>query len=109
MDPFNALSTVVATRKIPLVKEASPAKVMSSMLIALRYLQKDLDAAKEVTGGAGAPSAKMAGRPTPLAGRPWFVANRSPVMRADHHQRAEVPPVPEVVERTQLMLFPLIG
>jgi hypothetical protein len=31
------------------------------------------------------------------------------VMRADHHQRAEVPLVPEVVERTQLMLFPLIG
>jgi hypothetical protein len=39
------------------------------------------------------------GRPTPLTDRPWFVANRSPMLRADHHQRGKVPPVLEVVER----------
>jgi hypothetical protein len=33
---------------------------------------------KEVTGGAGAPSAKM-------AGWPWFVAIQPPVMRDVHH------------------------
>jgi hypothetical protein len=61
MDPFNALSTTAAARRIPPLKEASSAKVMSCALIASVDLQKDLDATKEVTGGAGAPSAKMAG------------------------------------------------
>jgi hypothetical protein len=61
IDPFNALSTAAAIRKIPPLKEASPAKVMSCVLIASTGLQKDLDATKEVTGGSGAPSAKMAG------------------------------------------------
>jgi hypothetical protein len=46
--------------------------------------------------------------PTPLASRPWFVATRLPVRMAGHHQRAKVPPIPEVVEHAQLMLFPLI-
>jgi hypothetical protein len=91
-DPFNALSTTAAARKIPLLKEASPAKVMSCALIASTDLQKDLDVVKKVTGGAGVPSVKM-------ADQPWFVANWSPVMRADHHQRAKVPPIPEVMER----------
>jgi hypothetical protein len=76
---------------LPPLKEASPAKVMLCALIASIDLQKDLDATKEVTGGASTPLAKM-------AGRPWFVVNRSLVMRADHHQHAKVPPVPEVVE-----------
>jgi hypothetical protein len=54
------------------LKEASMAKVMSC--------------AKEVIRGAGAPSAKMADRPANSPGRaPWFVANQSSVMRADHH------------------------
>jgi hypothetical protein len=61
MNPFNALSTATTAGKIPLLKEASPAKVMSCALIASADLQKDLDAAKEVTGGAGAESEKMAG------------------------------------------------
>jgi hypothetical protein len=74
---------------------------MSCVLVALTDLQEDLDAAKEVTGGTGTPSAKM-------AGWPWFVANRSPVMRADHHQRAKVPPIPEIVEHDRLVLFPLV-
>jgi hypothetical protein len=30
------------------------------------------------------------------------------VMRANHHQRAKVPIVPEVVECARLMLFPLV-
>jgi hypothetical protein len=73
------------------LKEASPAKVITCALIALAYLQKDIDAAKELTGGASVPLPKM-------ASQPWFVANRSPVMRADHHQCAKVPPIPKVVE-----------
>jgi hypothetical protein len=81
---------------------------MLCTLVASIDLEKTLDAMKEVIGGAGVPSVKMAGRPTPLAGRPWFVANQSPVMRANHHQRAKVPPVPKVVERARLMIFPLI-
>jgi hypothetical protein len=64
MDPFNALSTVVAARKIQPLKEAPPTKVMSCALVTSTDLEKDLDAAKEVTDGAGAPSTKMAGRLT---------------------------------------------
>jgi hypothetical protein len=93
MDPFNALSTVVATRKIPPLKEASPAKVMLCVLVASTDLQKDLDVAKEVTGGVGMPSVKMVGWSALVCGQ------LSPVM---------VPPVPKVVERTWLVLFPLI-
>jgi hypothetical protein len=101
MDPFNPLSTAAIARKIPPLKEAPPTKVMLCALVTSTDLEKDLDAIKEVTGGADAPSAKM-------AGRPWFVANWSPVMRADHYQRAEVPPVPKVMECHRLMLFPLV-
>jgi hypothetical protein len=93
----------------PAIEEAPPAKVMSCALVTSTNLEKTLDAAKEVTGGAGVPSAKMvADRPTPLAGRPWLVANRSPVMRADHHQHAKVPPISEVVECIWLVLSPLV-
>jgi hypothetical protein len=55
---------------------------------------------KKVTGGPGVPSTKMAGRPTPLAGRPWFVIIRppTPVARAGHHLRAKVPLVPKAME-----------
>jgi hypothetical protein len=53
MNPFNALSTAAAARKIPPLKEAPPA---------LTDLEKDLDSTKEVTEGANAPSAKLAGR-----------------------------------------------
>jgi hypothetical protein len=62
MDPFNALSTTVATRKIPLLKEAPPAKVMSCALVTSTDLEMDLDDTKEVTRGADTPSVKMAGR-----------------------------------------------
>jgi hypothetical protein len=101
MDPFNDLSTAAAARKIPPLKEAPPAMVMSCALVASTYLEKDLDAAKEVTGGAGAPSVKM-------ADQPWFVATQAPVMTAGNIQRAKVPHVPEVVERASLVLFPLV-
>jgi hypothetical protein len=77
MDPFNALSTAAAIRKIPPLKQASPAKVMSVALIALTDLQKDLDAAKDVTGGAGVPSAKMASRPAKSPGRQAMVYGQS--------------------------------
>jgi hypothetical protein len=39
-----------------------------------------------------------AGWPTPIAGWPRFVADRSLGVRADHHRRAKVPPVSEVME-----------
>jgi hypothetical protein len=55
MDPFNALSIAAATRKIPPLKEASPTKVMSCVLITSTDLQKYLDAAKVLTGGASVP------------------------------------------------------
>jgi hypothetical protein len=71
MDSFNALSTAAAARKIAPLKEAPPAEVMSCALVALTDLEKDLDAVKEVTGGAGMTLVKM-------AGRPWFVAIRPP-------------------------------
>jgi hypothetical protein len=70
MDPFNALSTATTARKIPLLKEASPAKVMSCALVASTDLHKDLDAAKEVTEGAGAPSVQMVGRSAMVCGQP---------------------------------------
>jgi hypothetical protein len=96
MDPFNALSITAAARKIPPLKEAPPAKVMSSALVASPDLEKNLDAVKEVTGEAGVPLAKMAGRPanSPRRSQPWFVAIRPLMMRATHHQCAKVPLVP---------------
>jgi hypothetical protein len=78
MDPFSALSTAATARKILPLKEASPTKVMSCALVALTDLQKDLDAAEEVTGGAGTPSTKMASRPMNSPGRPARVCGRSP-------------------------------
>jgi hypothetical protein len=69
MDPFNALSTAATTRKIPPLIEASPTKIMLSALITSTDLQKDLDAAKEVTGGAGVQSAKMASRSVMVCGQ----------------------------------------
>jgi hypothetical protein len=74
---------------------------MPCALVTSTDREKDLDAAKEVTGGADAPSAKM-------AGRPLFVAIQPRVMRAGHHQCAKVPLVPEAVECARLVLFPLI-
>jgi hypothetical protein len=70
IDPFNPLSTAAIARKISLLKEASPFKVMSCALIALTDRQKDIDATKEVIGGAGAPSTKMVSRPANAPGRP---------------------------------------
>jgi hypothetical protein len=77
IDLFNALSTTAAARKISPLKEASPAKVMSCALVAMTDLEKDLDAAKEVTGGAGAPSMKMAGRLANSPGRSAMVCGQS--------------------------------
>jgi hypothetical protein len=48
-----------AARNIPSLKEAPPAKVMLCALVASTELEKTLDAAKEVTKGAGVPSAKI--------------------------------------------------
>jgi hypothetical protein len=73
MDPFSALSTAAAARKIPPLKEASPAKVMSCALVASSDIEKDLDATEEVIGKAGAPSAKMVGQPANSSGRPTMV------------------------------------
>jgi hypothetical protein len=111
MDPFNALSTAAATREIPPLREAPPTKVMSCALVTSTDLERPLDAAKEVNGGAGVPPVKMvADQPTPLADRPWFVTIHPPppVMRAGNHQHAKVPLVPKAMEHTRLVLFPLI-
>jgi hypothetical protein len=111
MDPFNALSTAATARKIPLLKEAPPAKVMSCALVASTDLEKDLDAAKEVTRGADVPSVKMAGRSANSPSQPATVCGHSPpppVMRASYHQHANVPLVPEGMERARLVLFPLV-
>jgi hypothetical protein len=105
MDPFNALPTATAARNILPLKEAPLDKVMFCALVASTDLEKSLHVVKEVTGGAGAPSVKMVGQP---ASRPWFVANRSVVIRADHDQHAKVPPIPKVMQRFRLVLFPLI-
>jgi hypothetical protein len=73
MDPFNALSTAVAVRKIPPLKEAPPAKVLSCALVASTDLEKTLDAAQEVIRGAGMPSVKMVGWPANSPDRPTVV------------------------------------
>jgi hypothetical protein len=77
MDPFNAVSTAAAVRKIPPLKEALPTKVMSCALVVLTDLDKDLATAKEVAGGVGAPSVKMAGRPANSPGRSAMVCGHS--------------------------------
>jgi hypothetical protein len=59
MDPFNALSIATVVWNIPMLKEAPTAEVMSCALVRSTDLEKTLDAAKEVIGGAGAPSVKM--------------------------------------------------
>jgi hypothetical protein len=111
MDPYKALSTAVAVRKIAPLREAPTGKVMSCALIASTNLERALDAAKEVTRGAGMPLVKMASRPANYPSRPNMVCGHSPllpVMRAGHHQHAKVLLVPEAVERTRFMLFPLV-
>jgi hypothetical protein len=108
-DPFNALSTTTAVKKIPPLKEASPTKVMSCALIPSTYQQKDLDAAKEVTRGAGAPSANMAGRLANSPGRPAMVCGQSvPHGEGQSPPACHCSPVPEVVECARLVLFPLV-
>jgi hypothetical protein len=77
MDPFNALPTAATTRKIPPLKEASPAKVMSCALVASTDLQKNLDAAKERIGGANVLSVKMVGWLTNSPGWPTMVCRQS--------------------------------
>jgi hypothetical protein len=77
MDPFNALSTAAAARKIPQLREAPPVKVMSCALVASIGLEKILDAVKEVNGGAGAPSVKMVGWPANSPSRPAMVCGQS--------------------------------
>jgi hypothetical protein len=77
MDPFNTLSTAATTRKIPPLREAPPAKVMLCALVASTDLERALDAVKNVTGGDGVPSAKMAGRPANSLGQLAMVCGHS--------------------------------
>jgi hypothetical protein len=88
MDPFSALSTTTATRKFPPLREAPPAKVMSCALVASKDLERALDATKEVIGGAGMPSAKMAGRPANSPGRSTMVCHH-----LDPRDEGRSPPV----------------
>jgi hypothetical protein len=76
MDPFNALSTAIATRKIPPLREAPLTKVILCALVASTDLERALDAVK-VTGGAGVPSVKMANRPANSPGWPAMVCGHS--------------------------------
>jgi hypothetical protein len=110
MDPFNALSTDAATRKIPPLKEVLHTKVMSCALVASIDLEKDLDDTKEVGEGVSVPLAKMVGLSANSPGWLAMVCGNAPppVLRADHHQRTKVPLLPEVIEHTLLMLFPLV-
>jgi hypothetical protein len=78
MDPFNTMSTATAVRKIPPLREAPPAKVMSCALVASTDLERGLDATKEVTGGADTPSMKMAGRSANSPSHPAMVCGHSP-------------------------------
>jgi hypothetical protein len=84
MDPFNALPTAAAARKIPPLREAPPTMVMLCSLVALTDIERALDAAREVPGGAGVPLAKRevpggAGVPlAKMADQPWFVVIPSP-------------------------------
>jgi hypothetical protein len=103
MDPFNTLSTATATWKIPPLKEAPPTKVMSCALVASTDLEKDLDAVREVIGGADMPLEKMAGRP---ANSPR--ATDHGLWPFGDHQHTKAPLVPGAVEHARLVLFPLI-
>jgi hypothetical protein len=78
MDAFNDLSTAAAARKILPLKDMLPTKVMSCALVASTDLENDLDAAKEVIGGVGAPSVKMASRSANSPGRSDMVCCHSP-------------------------------
>jgi hypothetical protein len=77
MYPFNALPTAAAIRKIPPLREAPPTKVMSCALVTSTDLERAIDTAKEVTGGADAPSTKMARQPTNSPGRLAMVCGHS--------------------------------
>jgi hypothetical protein len=77
MDPFNALSTTATVRKIPPLREAPPSNVMSCALVASTDLDRALDTTKEVTEGAGAPSAKMVGQLANSPGRPTMICGHS--------------------------------
>jgi hypothetical protein len=99
MDLFNTLSTTTPARKILPLKEASPTKVVSCALIASTDLHNDLDAAKEVTGGASMPSANMADRPAHSPGRPGMVCGQSvPQDEGGSPPTHQGSPVPEVVD-----------
>jgi hypothetical protein len=67
MESYNVISTTATVRTIPPLKE-SPMKVTSCTLVASSDLHKALDVTKDVTRGAGSPSAKMGGRPANLDG-----------------------------------------
>jgi hypothetical protein len=84
---------------------------MSCALVTSTNLKRDLDATKEVTRGAGAPSAKMVGWPTNSPSWPAMVCGHLPpplVVRAGHHQHTKVPLVPEDMKCARFVLFPLI-
>jgi hypothetical protein len=88
----------------PTIERGTNRQGHACALVASKDLVRALDAAKEVTRGASAPSAKM-------AGRPWFVGIQPfppPIMRGSHHQHAKVPIMPEATERAWFILFPLV-
>jgi hypothetical protein len=110
MDPFSALSNAAATRMIPPLREAPPAKVTSCALIASTDFEKALDAAKEVIGGTGVASAIMGGQPTKSPGRPAAVGGRltPPSRWASHHLSARVPLLPRAIVCAMFVRFPLV-
>jgi hypothetical protein len=110
MDPFNALSIAAATRMIPPLREAPPAKVVLCALVASTDLEKAIDAANELIGGAGVPSAMMGGWPSKSPSRPATVGGRlTPYLRwVSRHLCANVLLLPRAMVRVMFVHFPLV-
>jgi hypothetical protein len=102
----NALSTATAMRMIPPLREAPPTKVSSCALVASTALEKALDVAKEVIGGASVPLVMMGDQPAKSPSRSATVGSRltpPPLRWVNHHLRARVPLLPRAMVRVLFM------
>jgi hypothetical protein len=96
-------------RKEDPTNERGITKVMSCALVASTNLQKDLDTAKGVTGGASAPSAKMVGRSDrSLSWSAMVCGQLVPHDEGRSPPTRQGSPVPKVVDHARFELFPLV-